>query len=158
MKKKIWNIYAFWIVLMILTGLCGWWIVRDGIGIYQSTVIRPSFVPPAGVFYVAWGMLYVLMGVSVARIQIAPKTPEGERGTNHFIIQLVLNFFWGQIFFNSRSFGFAFVWLVALLVFLGLMIRDFYKADRLAAWLQAPYLLWCLYAVYLNCSVWMLNK
>ena len=34
----------------------------------------------------------------------------------------------------------------------------FRKVDRLAAWLQVPYVLWVTFAAYLNFGVWMLNR
>jgi len=38
------------------------------------------------------------------------------------------------------------------------MILSFRKVDKLAAWLQVPYLLWVTFAAYLNFGVWMLNR
>ena len=34
---------------------------------------------------------------------------------------------------------------------------SFYDQDPTAAWLQLPYLLWVLFAAYLNLGVWKLN-
>ena len=38
-----------------------------------------------------------------------------------------------------------------------MMTFAFGKADRLAALLQIPYLVWVLFAGYLNFGVWLLN-
>ena len=62
------------------------------------------------------------------------------------------------IFFNFQNFGFAFIWLIALWVLILLMILSFRKVDKLAAWLQIPYLLWVTFAAYLNFGVWLLNR
>ena len=72
--------------------------------------------------------------------------------------QLVVNFFWSLIFFNLQSFGFAFVWLLLLLALVLWMTAVFSQTDRLAAWLQVPYLLWLAFAGYLSFAVWMLNR
>ena len=37
------------------------------------------------------------------------------------------------------------------------MLLSFYDVDRPAAWLQIPYLLWVLFAAWLNLGVWKLN-
>ena len=80
-----------------------------------------------------------------------------EAGTEFFIIQLVLNFFWSLIFFNLQAYGLAFFWLVALWIVVFLMILVFNKVDPAAAWLQIPYLVWLTFAGYLSFAVWQLN-
>ena len=47
---------------------------------------------------------------------------------------------------------------MALWVLILWMIFAFRKVDRLAAWLQVPYVLWVTFAAYLNFGVWMLNR
>ena len=62
-----------------------------------------------------------------------------------------------MIFFSLQSFGFALIWLVALWVLILWMFLLFRRVDKLAAWLQIPYLLWVTFAAYLNAGVWLLN-
>ena len=81
---------------------------------------------------------------------------QGIRGTL-FLIQLAFNFFWSILFFNLQAFGFAFVWLAALWALILMMIFSFRRADRPAALLQIPYLIWVAFAGYLNFGVWLLN-
>ena len=38
------------------------------------------------------------------------------------------------------------------------MSAQFSRRDPAAAWLCAPYLLWLLFAAYLNLGVWLLNR
>ena len=78
-------------------------------------------------------------------------------GLNLFVAQLIVNFFWSPIFFNAQAFGLAFGWLMVLWVLVLAMILTFRKVDRLAAWLQLPYLAWLTFAAYLSYGVWMLN-
>ena len=98
------------------------------------------------------------MGISAARVSLAPPSLARSRGLNLFVIQLAVNFLWSPIFFNAQSFGLAFLWLILLLILVLGMILLFRKADALAAWLQIPYLLWLTFAGYLNLGVWYLNK
>ena len=44
------------------------------------------------------------------------------------------------------------------LVLTAKMVKSFYKKNKKAAYLQIPYLLWLLFAAYLNFGVWMLNR
>ena len=49
-------------------------------------------------------------------------------------------------------------WLLLLLVLVGRMASEFEKTSVTAARLQIPYLLWLLFAGYLNLGVWLLNR
>ena len=99
-----------------------------------------------------------MMGIGAARIYLAPASGDRSRSLLLFLVQLAVNFFWSIIFFNLQAFGFAFVWLILLWVLILLMILSFRKVDKLAAWLQIPYLLWVSFAAYLNLGVWLLNR
>jgi tryptophan-rich sensory protein len=71
--------------------------------------------------------------------------------------QLVVNFFWPLLFFNAQAYGIAILWLILLLVLVIWMALEFRKTSALAALLQIPYIIWLLFATYLNIAVWYLN-
>lgn len=131
-------------------------LTRGGVEAFQQ-LPQPALTPPAIVFPIVWTILYALMGISLARIWLAPESPERTRGLSLFLYQLIFNFFWSFFFFNMQAFGFSLLWIIVLWVLIGLMILSFYKTDRLAAWLQVPYFLWVTFATYLNYMVWQLN-
>lgn len=131
-------------------------LTRGGVEAFQQ-LPQPALTPPAIVFPIVWTILYALMGISLARIWLAPESPERTRGLSLFLYQLIFNFFWSFFFFNMQAFGFSLLWIIVLWVLIGLMSLSFYKTDRLAAWLQVPYFLWVTFATYLNYMVWQLN-
>lgn len=137
-------------------GLSGW-LTRDGMRIYKAEAIKPPLSPPSIVFPIVWTVLFALMGIGAARVSMAPASEARTRGLRFFFVQLAFNFFWSIIFFNLRSFGLAFVWLIALWGLILWMIFSFRKVDTPAALLQIPYLLWTAFAAYLNLGIWMLN-
>lgn len=149
--------YLLWILLTESVGALSGWLTRDAAGSFNQLTTQPPLSPPAWLFPVVWGLLFALMGISAQRIHAAPSSPQRSRGLNLFISQLVLNFFWPLIFFNLRTFGFALIWLLLLLLTVYQMKREFLKTDLLAANLQIPYLLWLFFAVYLNLGIWYLN-
>lgn len=155
--KENWKTYALWIGLSLAVGALSGWLTREGTEYFQQNVNQPPLSPPPIVFPIVWSILYVLMGFGAARVSLTPPSAARSRGLNLFITQLVVNFFWSLIFFNARAYGFAFIWLLLLWVLILLMTLSFRRADRLAAWLQIPYLLWVAFAGYLNFGVWMLN-
>lgn len=156
-KKHNWKPYALWIALTLFTGGLSGWLTRDAMQVYNETIVQPPLSPPSWLFPVVWGILYILMGYSAARIWLTPASPERSFGLNLYITQLIVNFFWSLIFFNLQAFGFALVWLLLLWAMVLLMILTFRKVDPLAAKLQIPYLLWLSFAAYLNFGVWLLN-
>lgn len=156
-KQQPWKTYLFWILLSESVGLLSGWLSREGTQLYSETMLKPALSPPAIVFPIVWTILYALMGISAARIRLAPPSRQQQQGTNLFIAQLVVNFFWSLFFFNLQAYGFSLLWLILLWVLVFLMILSFWKTDRLAAILQIPYLLWLTFAAYLNWGVWMLN-
>ena len=131
---------------------------RKGNEFYSLYVQKPSFSPPDWLFPIAWGILYALMGIGAARVEAKPESTERSRGLNLFAIQLVVNFFWSLIFFNARAYGAALLWLLFLIVLVAAMTLTFFKTDRLASYLQLPYLLWLAFAEVLNWAVWQLNR
>ncbi|MCR4963444.1 MAG: tryptophan-rich sensory protein [Firmicutes bacterium] len=124
--------------------------------IYQS-LNRPPLAPPAWVFPLAWSVLYFLMAVSAWLVW-----RQGGEGVSRalalYVGQLLVNVFWPRLFFADQAFGAALVWLLLLLVLVIAMIKAFYPISRWAAFLQIPYLVWLLFAGYLNFMAVVLNS
>ena len=155
--KKTWKTYAFWILLAEAVGALSGWLSRDGMKVYESTILQPPLSPPSWLFPIVWAILYALMGIGTGRVWMAPRGIDRSRSLNLFVTQLIVNFFWSLIFFNAQAFGFAFLWLVLLIGLVIWMILTFRKADKIAGNIQIPYLLWLTFAAYLNLGVWYLN-
>ena len=157
MKKRTWKVYALWILFTEAVGALSGFLTRKGSQIYSETVVKPPLSPPAIVFPIVWGILFALMGIGAARIYLAPPSAARSKSLLLFLLQLAFNFFWSIIFFSLQAFGFALIWLLLLWVLIICMVRAFWKVDKIAAWLQIPYLLWVTFAAYLNFGVWRLN-
>ena len=158
MNKSSWKTYALWILGVEAVGALSGFLTREGSKIYSEVIEQPPLSPPAIVFPIVWGILFLLMGISAARIYFAPVSDARAQSLLIFFVQLAFNFFWSIIFFNFQSFGFAFLWLMVLGGLILWMIHGFGKVDPVAAWLQVPYFLWVTFAAYLNFDVWMLNR
>ena len=123
-----------------------------------STLRQPPLSPPGWVFPVAWTILYLLMGVGMA---IVWRNSDGERrrrAVTIWSVQLAANFLWPLLFFLWQLRLLSLVWLVVLLILVANMTSEFEKTSVTAARLQIPYLLWLLFAAYLNLGVWILNR
>ena len=156
-KMKNWKTFCFWIALSEAVGIMAGILTRKDVQIYSSEIIKPLLSPPPVLFPIVWTVLYALMGYGAAKIFISPASKERTRALWLFVSQLFFNFGWCFIFFSLQRFGVAFLWLLALITAVVGMIFVFRKIDKFAAYTQIPYLLWLLFAAYLNFSVWSLN-
>lgn len=152
MSKKLKTKIVFILISLSVGGLSAL-LTRNSMNIFD-TVTKPPLAPPPIVFPIVWTILYILMGIGAARVYL--KEP-ASGAIKLFGINLAVNFFWSIIFFNMQAFGFAFVWLILLLAVVVLMTLKFSKFDKLAAYLQIPYIVWLLFAGYLNLYIFLAN-
>ena len=123
-----------------------------------SALRQPPLSPPGWVFPVAWTILYLLMGVGMAIVWRKSDGERRRRAVTIWSVQLAANFLWPLLFFLWQLRLLSLVWLVVLLILVANMTSEFEKTSVTAARLQIPYLLWLLFAAYLNLGVWILNR
>ena len=141
------------LVPVILGGLVGF--IISGYMDYSS-MIQPSFAPPAILFPIVWTILYTLMGVSYGILKSNNLTDE--KINTIYYSQLFVNLLWPIFFFVFDWRLFSFIWILLLIVLVILMIKEFYEKNKVAGLLQIPYLLWLIFASILNLSIYLLNK
>lgn len=155
MKNKNKATLILCILLPLAVGSLSALFSQSAMSSYQS-LNKPPFNPPAILFPVVWTILYILMGISSYLI-VTSNSPQKDKALKTYLVQLVFNFCWSIIFFTFSRYLFAFLWLIALIVLIVLMIYQFRQIRPVAAGLQIPYLLWCLFAAYLNLAIVLLN-
>lgn len=112
---------------------------------------QPPLAPPAILFPIVWSILYILMGISAYLVSKNGPVPK------IYYIQLFVNALWSIIFFVFKLRLLAFIWIILLIILVIKMIIEFYKIDKLSSYLQIPYLLWIIFASYLNLGIYLLN-
>lgn len=150
MWKKYRHYIIFSAISLAVGGLAAFF-TRNGFKMFEN-ISKPPLSPPSFIFPAVWTVLYILMGIGAAMVY-------KKISSVPFIypLQLSVNFLWPIIFFNMQAYLFAFVWLILLFVLVIIMTCDFYKISKTAAYLQIPYLVWLVFAGYLNCGIWLLN-
>lgn len=154
MKSKTNLIIA--ILIPLAVGAVSAYLSRGGMEAY-AMVNQPPLSPPDIVFPIVWTILYTLMGIS-SYIIYTSDSPKKENALKWYGIQLALNFFWSIIFFRFMLFLPAFIWLLLLISAIAIMIYKFNKIKPVAAYLNIPYIIWCIFAAYLNFGVYILNR
>ncbi|MAR95031.1 MAG: TspO protein [Gammaproteobacteria bacterium] len=108
---------------------------------YQN-LIKSDLNPPGFIFGIVWPILYLLMSISAYRTF--------ERTNLLFFIQLFFNTIWSWLFFAFQLPVIA-LFNIWLLIFLNIkLLRVMFEIDNLSAYLFMPYVLWLLFASYLN--------
>jgi tryptophan-rich sensory protein len=154
MKRFIYVIVA--IAICLFVGWLSSLLNMASIAHWYPTLVRSSLTPPDVVFPVVWGILYVLIGISAGLLY-------GVHDISKrlllwlFAIQLLLNVSWNFFFFYMQSPILGFVNLLVLDVlgvayFIGtLWVR------RASAYFFLHYLLWLVFASYLNMYIMIFN-
>jgi len=121
---------------------------------WYSQIILPSFNPPSSVFGPIWTVLYIFM--SFAAWSAWQKTNEVKILKIYFI-HLFFNSIWSVIFFGFHIIFLALIDLVIILIFIIILMKIYYKKNRISFYLMLPYLVWSSYALILNTSIFLLN-
>lgn len=128
------------------------------VGTWYRTLNKPVWNPPAWLFGPVWTLLYVLMAVAAWRVWRRSEATAARRTLGLFGAQLALNALWSGLFFGLRRPDLAFAEVLVLWALLVAMLLRFWRADRVAGALWAPYVAWVSFASVLNGTVWWLNR
>ncbi len=151
--------YIIAIKIPLLVGGLAALLTMGNMNIYEE-LNTPSLLPPSILFQIVWSVLYILMGVSSGLIYNTKTALSSIKklALITYAESLIFNCFWSIIFFNIRAYVFAFIWLLQLLYLIVKTIVKYYKINKIAAYLQIPYLIWVTFAGYLNFGIWILNN
>lgn len=157
MKKWMWFIIAM--VISFLPGIFGVFFTPHGDSdLWYSSLIRADLTPPGWLFSVAWSLWYILLGLALYLI-IVSKKPAKEKTYPYilFVSQMVLNAGWTYLFFGAHLTGLALLALLVLIITSVWMARVFHGVNKWAAYCVIPYILWMLFAFYLNSYIVLMN-
>ena len=129
---------------------------RNGMQYFSQAVNQPALSPPSWIFPVVWTILFLMMGTASYIIAVS-KHPARKKALGAYALQLALNFLWPVLFFNLKAYLISFFWIILLWLLVWLTFTRFFKINNTAGKLLIPYLLWLVFAAYLNFGVYLLN-
>ena len=133
---------------------------REAIAEWYPFLNKPVLTPPNGAFPIVWGILYILIGISLGRIWgKGLKVSQRE-----WWIQLALGLEVAAVvqipLFAHHQAG-ATGKGMGIILILDVVVLDYilitFKKDKLAAACFMPYILWLLWATYLNAYIYIFN-
>ena len=133
------SVFIFVILALLIGGLASSNTADD---IWYQNLNKSPLNPPGFVFGIVWPFLYLLMSISAYRTF--------DRTKNLFFIQLFFNALWSWLFFAFQLPMIALlnIWL---LIYLNIKVNiRMFIEDKLSGFLYIPYVLWLLFASYLN--------
>ena len=149
-----------------LAALAGWLLLTfsaSATAVFVSTggwyagLAKPAWNPPGWLFGPVWTVLYALMAVAAWRVWRRGGWARQKTALGLFILQWALNALWTPLFFGLHKPAWALVEIVILLAALLATWRAFWRVDRPAGLMLAPYAAWVAFATALNGAIWWLN-
>ncbi|HYX98157.1 MAG TPA: TspO/MBR family protein [Mycobacterium sp.] len=129
---------------------------------WYSGLRKPSYVPPNGVFPVAWTTLYADIAVTSAtaidRLRATGRDKEARNYVVALAANLILNAGWSWLFFKYQKLGASAIGAAVLAVSSADLGRRTAAADPRAGVALLPYPLWCAFATVMSGHIWVLNR
>jgi len=124
---------------------------------WYALLAKPAWTPPNRWLGPVWVFLYLLMGTAAWLIWRERYHRRRSAALAAYAVQLLLNALWAPLFFGAENTGAGLFIAVALWLAIIWTVREFRAVRVFAAWLLAPYAIWCSFAVALNLAIWRLN-
>lgn len=121
---------------------------------WYNDLVKPAWNPPNWIFGPVWSTLYLLNAIAAWRVW---RVGQSRLALSAWALHLVPNALWSYLFFGAKRIDWALVDIVLLSFSIVTVMTLFYRRDRLAAWLLAPYLAWVSFATVLNWTLFSLN-
>jgi len=122
---------------------------------WYSELIKSNYNPPDWIFAPVWTTLYLMMTLA---IWFFWHSKNRDMNTIYiYFIHIVFNTTWSIVFFGLHQILFALIVLLALIFLIITLIIRFKRVNLVSYYLMIPYLLWTLYALFLNFNLLILN-
>ena len=155
-KRNLFSILFYIVTAELIGGLSA--LITGNFSDFFLTYKQPPLLPPGWLFPVVWVILYAVMGYSAYRISITKATDEKKKSAlTVYWAQLAVNFLWSIVFFKAELLWGGVIVILLLLILILVMITLFSRLDKRSALINIPYLLWVLFASYLNIATAVIN-
>lgn len=139
-------IYIISFIIIILVSLSGQYFTSKNINTSWYECIKSPITPPGYIFPIVWTILYIFIGISLARTVII--NDNTKKIISLFIINLLLNVSWCYTFFYKKNPKLALIHIALILISAFAII--YITSDRITKYLLTPYVIWLCFAMILN--------
>lgn len=125
---------------------------RSGVTGWYQTAVHGVLTPPKITFRIVWTILYILMAISICKINLTTTSINKKKAQYLFWLQLLLHIPWCFSFFYMGYLGLGLLIILIMDFMAYLTIKSFKEIDKTASYLMYPYFIWICYATILNLS------
>lgn len=118
---------------------------------------KSSLTPPGFIFSIVWSLLYALLAVIASRLSSYNNKTSSRKVVRLFALQMLMNWTWTPLFFQLHWLRVSALWLIVLTCLNGALFLMAPKIDKTSAWLLSPYVIWLVFASYLNIVIALMN-
>lgn len=147
---------TIWIVLFESIGFLLGLLTQANLYPWYEQLNKSALTPPGFVFSIVWTLIYGVLA-SIAWIISNSSQAFPKKITVFFGIQMLMNWLWTPLFFGLHWLIVSSLWLIGLTTLNGVLILEAKKRHKIIAWLLTPYILWLLFASYLNIVIALMN-
>ena len=122
---------------------------------WYSKLIKSNYNPPDWVFAPVWTILYLMMTLAIWFFWHSKN--RDIKTIYIYLIHIALNTTWSIVFFGLHQILIAFIILLLLIFFIIYLILRYKRVNLVSYYLMIPYLLWTIYALFLNFNLLILN-
>ena len=127
-------------------------------GRWYAHLHKAAWTPPSYLFGPVWTVLYVVMAIAAWLVWREGGFRRQAWPLGLYLVQLALNAAWSFVCFRLHDLPLSVANMAALFVMVAVTASAFFRVNRLAGWLMAPYLVWVAVAASLNVALWALNR
>ena len=150
------GLYAF--SLVALTAWISKYFVHIGLVPFYDLLDVPEATPNKHYFAYIWNVLYALLFFCFYVALNKFQTLEQFYDLNTlFVTSLFIQILWTFCFFYLQMTAAAAVVIVLLDLVAVMLVHTLWGISKVSAWLFVPYVIWLLFATYLNISIVFLN-
>lgn len=142
------------VLVGLVAGLGGW---ATQLGPWYAALKQPPWKPPDAWFGPAWTLIFALTTWAALRVWVRSTGAARRRWAAALAFNAALNVLWSVLFFALRRPDWALAEVGLLWLSIALLVALAWPADRRAALLLLPYLVWVAFAATLNAAVVQLN-
>ena len=154
MKKVLYILFG--VVICLLVGFLSRLLHEQAMIFWYPTLLKSALTPPDIVLPIVWGVLYILMGISVGLLYNVEDVAR-KRLLWLFAIQLLFNVCWNYAFFYMQNPALGLVVLIILDALAVIFFTGALKVKKSSAYTFLPYMVWIFFATYLNLYILVNN-
>ncbi len=126
---------------------------------WYSTLVKPTWSPPAWIFGPVWSVLYVLIAISFGKVfWMLYKGEVNFLVALPFILNLIFNLVFTPIQFGLKNNYLAAADILLVLGTLVWAMVAIYPHARWITYIQIPYVVWVTFATVLQLTITYLNR